>query len=128
MLAPCHLQRRNYARIRRTRKFASGRGCAENSSKDFAFAGSSPSALTWSISFVRKKLIVEVDGGQHADSASDEERTHWLEAQGYRVVRFWNNDVLSNTEGLLVRILEALRAGPPSLPSPSRGEGIRGMG
>jgi very-short-patch-repair endonuclease len=71
------------------------------------------------------KLIVEVDGGQHAESASDERRTSWLEANGYRVVRFWNNDVLANTEGVLMRILEALRAGPPSLPSPSRGEGVR---
>ena len=71
------------------------------------------------------KLIIEIDGGQHADSISDEHRTHWLEAHGYRVLRFWNNDVLANTEGVLLRILEALRAGPPSLPSPSRGEGMR---
>jgi very-short-patch-repair endonuclease len=43
------------------------------------------------------KLIVEVDGGQHADDG--EARTRWLEARGYRVIRFWNNDVLANTEG-----------------------------
>ncbi len=69
------------------------------------------------------KLIIEVDGGQHADSASDEERTRWLDAQGYRVVRFWNNDLLSNTEGVLVRILEALRADPPPYPPPQGGRG-----
>ncbi len=56
------------------------------------------------------KLIVEVDGGQHAESASDVVRTRWLEAHGYRVIRFWNNDVLANTEGVLLSILEALRA------------------
>jgi very-short-patch-repair endonuclease len=64
------------------------------------------------------KLVVEVDGGQHAESASDDVRTSWLEARGYRVVRFWNNDVLANTEGVLLAILDALRASPPS-----RGEG-----
>jgi very-short-patch-repair endonuclease len=56
------------------------------------------------------KLVVEADGGQHADSDSDAIRTRWLEARGYRVIRFWNNDVLSNTEGVLLAILDALRA------------------
>src|SRR6266849_6079578 len=45
------------------------------------------------------KLVVEVDGGQHADDG--ETRTRWIEAQGYRLIRFWNNDVLANTEGVL---------------------------
>jgi very-short-patch-repair endonuclease len=57
------------------------------------------------------RLIVEVDGGQHAKrSATDAQRTAWLEARGYRVLRFWNNDTLSNTEGVLLTILAALRA------------------
>ena len=57
------------------------------------------------------KLILELDGGQHTmREAADEARTEWLEARGYRVLRFWNNDVLQNTEGVLVRIGEALRA------------------
>jgi very-short-patch-repair endonuclease len=60
------------------------------------------------------RLIIEVDGGQHGEeNAHDAARTEWLEASGYRVVRFWNNDVLSNTEGVLVAILEALRAQTP---------------
>ncbi len=54
------------------------------------------------------KLIIEVDGGQHADDS--ETRTIWLEARGYRVIRFWNNDVLANTEGVVLTILGALRA------------------
>ncbi len=56
-------------------------------------------------------LIVEVDGGQHGDDG--ETRTRWLEARGYRIVRFWNNDVLANTEAVLGMILDALRADPP---------------
>ncbi len=53
------------------------------------------------------KLIVEVDGGQHAESASDPARTAALQAAGFEVLRFWNNDVLQNVEGVLARILEA---------------------
>ena len=52
-------------------------------------------------------LIIEVDGGQHAfRSEQDYERTRFLEAQGFRVMRFWNNDVLENTDG----VLETIRA------------------
>ena len=54
------------------------------------------------------KLIVEVDGGQHANDG--DARTRWLEARGYRVIRFWNNAVLANTEGVLSTILGTLRA------------------
>ncbi len=60
-------------------------------------------------------LIVEVDGGQHAWSETeDSARTRWLEARGYRVVRFWNNDVLGNTDGVLLSIRDALHGQPPS--------------
>ena len=58
----------------------------------------------------RKKLvIVEVDGGQHLESKSDEVRDRYLRTQGYRVMRFWNNDVLSNIDGVLWVIDEELR-------------------
>jgi very-short-patch-repair endonuclease len=58
----------------------------------------------------REKLIViEVDGGQHSESVRDEVRDRYLRAQSYRVLRFWNNDVLSNTEGVLTVIDEELR-------------------
>jgi len=51
---------------------------------------------------LEKKLVVEVDGGQHSEqSAYDEERTAWLESQGYRVLRFWNNEVLKEIEIVL---------------------------
>ena len=67
------------------------------------------------------KLIIEVDGGQHAEESAT--RENWLKARGYRVMRFWNNDVLGNTDGVVETILAALRADPPPYPSPSRGEG-----
>jgi BirA family biotin operon repressor/biotin-[acetyl-CoA-carboxylase] ligase len=54
------------------------------------------------------RLAVELDGGQHADSAADDSRTALIDAHGYRVIRFWNNDVLGNTDGVIARILEEL--------------------
>jgi very-short-patch-repair endonuclease len=54
-----------------------------------------------------KKLIIEVDGGQHAENEeADRERTNWLEDRGYRVIRFWNNDVLRNCSGVMEKIME----------------------
>ena len=76
-----------------------------------------------------RRLIVEVDGGQHADSEGDGRRTRWLEDQGFRVLRFWNNEVLSNTGGVLDAIMAASTNPSPgtplrgALPSPTRGEG-----
>ena len=74
------------------------------------------------------RLIVEVDGGQHADNQSDAERDRYFTEQGYRVLRFWNNDVFKNLEGVLIRITEFVDAYPSpgalgAPPSPSRGEG-----
>ncbi len=59
----------------------------------------------------KAKLVIEVDGGgQHAmRETKDALRTRWLEERGYRVVRFWNNDVLANTDGVISTILDALR-------------------
>jgi very-short-patch-repair endonuclease len=56
------------------------------------------------------KLVVELDGGQHAQAVeADAERTGIIEAHGYRVVRFWNNQVMGNLDGVLETILEELR-------------------
>ena len=61
---------------------------------------------------LEERLIVEVDGGQHAlGTAKDEARTAWLEERGFRVLRFWNNDVLKNLDGVIDVILRVLRAG-----------------
>ena len=57
------------------------------------------------------KLVVEVDGGQHAEpemAKHDIARTKWLRGQGYQVLRFWNNEVLDGTESVLQVIREAL--------------------
>lgn len=65
------------------------------------------------------KLVVEVDGGQHTARAdADKRRTAYLQSQGYRVIRFWNNDVLENTDGV-VRAIEVVLLNSPS-PGPSR--------
>src|SRR5262245_27816914 len=61
------------------------------------------------------RLIVEVDGGQHNDSQRDTIRDQWLREHGYRVLRFWNNDVLQNTDGVLEAIAEATCAPSPRL-------------
>jgi len=60
-----------------------------------------------------KMLIVEVDGGQHADSEQDAVRTQYLNARGYSVLRLWNNEVLQNLSGCL-EALEAVLLGNPS--------------
>ncbi len=54
------------------------------------------------------RLAVEADGGEHAGSAHDDRRTAWLKAEGWRVLRFWNNDILQNGEGVVETILRAL--------------------
>ena len=90
-------------------------------------------------------LIVELDGGQHAERAQqDARRTEWLQRAGYRVLRFWNDDVLKSMDLVLEQIVAALdvtsphpgplpggerekSAGAGVSPSPLRGEG-RGEG
>jgi very-short-patch-repair endonuclease len=60
------------------------------------------------------RLVVELDGGQHAErAAADTERTADLEAYGYPVLRFWNNDVLSNIDGVLDAITTTASQEPP---------------
>jgi Protein of unknown function (DUF559) len=69
-------------------------------------------------------LIVELDGGQHAEQEEqDSRRTRWLEAHGFRVLRFWNNEVMDNLDGVLQTIEAALFPSPR--PSPE-GEGAVG--
>ena len=67
---------------------------------------------------LKPPMIVEVDGGQHAvDIARDEKRTRFLHAAGFRVLRFWNNEILQNPEGVYSVIMETLMQAPsPTLP------------
>ncbi len=54
-----------------------------------------------------KRLIVEVDGGQHTiQEEYDRRRSEWIEKQGFRILRFWDNEVLENMEGVIYRILD----------------------
>ena len=58
-----------------------------------------------------RRLAVELDGSQHAlNVESDAIRTRAIEASGFKVIRFWNNDVLANPEGVLTMVLEALES------------------
>ncbi|GGF41041.1 hypothetical protein GCM10011321_34730 [Youhaiella tibetensis] len=79
-----------------------------------------------------RNLVVELDGGQHDWSTTDARRTEWLNGQGYSVVRFWNNEVLANTDGILEMLLAVLEGNPspdlrfaPATLSPT-GRGTRG--
>ncbi|QDW37118.1 endonuclease domain-containing protein [Bradyrhizobium sp. KBS0725] len=67
----------------------------------------------------RARIVIEVDGGQHSGSGSDEVRSRYLEANGYRVLRFWNNDVMANLSGVLSAIDAAINADSPPTPDPS---------
>lgn len=71
----------------------------------------------------RSKLVIEVDGGQHCESA-DAERTRLIEEEGYRLIRFWNNDVLGNAQGVWTIIDRALHDRHPHPASPIKGEGL----
>ena len=67
---------------------------------------------------LEKRLIVELDGGQHAEQRDyDAKRDAWLRAQGFIVLRFWNNDVLKNVDGVVARIFETLKSSPFLSPS-----------
>jgi len=71
------------------------------------------------------KLIVEIDGGQHAiEVEQDAQRTRFLAGQGSRVIRFWNNDVMERIEGVILEIERAIAARPSPDPSRKR-EGSR---
>ena len=59
---------------------------------------------------VEHRLVIEADGGQHVESDDDRRRTAWLERRGWRVVRFWNNDILANPEGVQEVIWETLES------------------
>jgi very-short-patch-repair endonuclease len=68
-------------------------------------------------------LIIELDGGQHGGSQQEAERSRFLQGQGF-FLRFWNNEVLSNPEGVHATIAEDLRLHHPLPPLPHRGGGI----
>jgi very-short-patch-repair endonuclease len=86
---------------------------------------------------IRYRLIIEVDGSQHAASEADEKRTAWLARYGWRVIRVWDNDVSENADAVAEYLLHVLQTQPtltlPSLPRwaplslPQAGEGLKGL-
>lgn len=70
---------------------------------------------------IQHRLIVELDGGQHAESVRDPKRDSFLTVEGWRILRFWNNDVLRNRTGVLEAIQQALT---PTLSRKQAGEGV----
>jgi very-short-patch-repair endonuclease len=68
------------------------------------------------------RLVIEVDGGQH-EALKDAARTELIEGEGYRVLRFWNNEVLGNLDGVWTMIDAALREHHPTPTPPHQGEG-----
>ncbi len=67
---------------------------------------------------LEEKLIIELDGGQHAiEREADAARARWLESEGYRVLRFWNNEVLGNTDGVIEEIRRITGATLPFTPA-----------
>ncbi len=69
------------------------------------------------------RVIVEADGGQHSENERDRERDAWFEANGFKVLRFWNDDILKNTEAVLEAIWVEVTRASPSPPTPlPRGE------
>jgi very-short-patch-repair endonuclease len=87
----------------------------------------------WIVDFVsfEQHLIVEADGSQHAESEDDTRRDHDLSERGFRVLRFWNNDILMRSESVMEMIIDFVARSPsPGCapggahpPSPTRGEG-----
>ena len=78
-----------------------------------------------------ERLIIEADGSQHADNKDDVRRDAFLRRQGFRLLRFWNNQVLEEGDGVTTAIFSALFPHPPkpaawAPPSPARGEGLHG--
>jgi very-short-patch-repair endonuclease len=76
----------------------------------------------------KQRLIIEADGGQHSENTYDEKRDTYLSGQGFRILRFWNDDLFTNEEGVLTSILNALTAPLPARlrrasPPPLKGGG-----
>ena len=74
---------------------------------------------------IEARLVVELDGSQHGETRADYDRlrTESLNAAGFRVMRFWNNDVFENLDGVMTAILAACEEEPSPRPSPAGGRG-----
>jgi very-short-patch-repair endonuclease len=72
-----------------------------------------------------KRLVIELDGGQHSvQTQMDLIRDNYLRDQGFKILRFWNNEIMKNINGVMEVIRETLISSPSPYPSPARGEGF----
>ena len=72
---------------------------------------------------VEQRLIIEIDGGQHAEQMEyDQHRDAWLRSQGYTVLRFWNHEIMHQLEGVLEQIRNKFALSPGPSPTGGRGE------
>jgi very-short-patch-repair endonuclease len=62
------------------------------------------------------RLVIEIDGGEHFQSHTDSVRDEWFKENGYKVLRFWNNGVLKNTDGVIQKIVSEITPSPSSPP------------
>lgn len=83
--------------------------------------------LNYVLDFVclEQMFVIEVDGSQHADNEADARRDRELHAAGFKVLRFWNNEVLTQTNAAIERIISELNPSPPP-PLPLKGRGVVG--
>jgi very-short-patch-repair endonuclease len=85
----------------------------------------------WILFLSKQRLIIEADGSQHAESENDKRRDGDLSERGFRILRFWNNDILMRPQAVLEMIFDAVTPSPSPVcapegahpPSPTRGEG-----
>ena len=75
---------------------------------------------------LEKRLVIEVDGGQHSNSEEDRRRDAWLQSEGYAVLRFWNNEVLGNMDGVMEMIWRRCGAPSPQSPPLDKGGEVKG--
>lgn len=96
--------------------------CLSNKQLGYKFRRQHPMGAQYIADFIclERKLIIELDGSQHAEQKKeyDDQRTVFLHAEGYRVLRFWNNDVLKNTQDVCKTILHALEFTPHGSATP----------
>jgi very-short-patch-repair endonuclease len=75
---------------------------------------------------LERKIIIELDGGHHASQKErDNERDSWLESEGYKVLRFWNNELFENTDGVMNNIMDACINSPSPQPLSPKGRGVK---
>jgi len=91
---------------------SSGQSCGRGGSVGTSSSGKSRSTATFDFVCFEAKLIIEADGAQHLESVHDQVRDRHFEAAGYRTLRLWNADILTNIDGVATMIAGTLKISP----------------